>query len=363
MSAVRGSLQELVARLAALDAQREALRAEIASRLGMGPAPRQAQARAPRAVAAGYVPTPEGGRPPEQFPELLAMARRGPVRPTEAARRLRMPPSTIASRLAALVRRGELVRTESGDYTLPTSVRATPQRPPGRRRRHGSHNAVGPERRAEVIALAKRDGELTVDSTAALFNTSRNAANKVLSQMATDGELVRVGIGRYVEAAGKSKARAVKRIAPKGQREAEVLALAARVRLTTASTATALGITPAHASVLLSKLTTQGKLARVADGLYAPPSAPPAPEEMATEEGAKDTDRTMALAAANGGVVDIEAVMKAGIKDKRPLVAAMLRKLHGRGRLVRIAPETYATPDQAAKIKQERKAERTQPTP
>lgn len=290
MSGIRGSLQELVARLAALDEQREALRAVIAQRLGLAGAPRIAQATQPR----------------------VAPVRR-PVLESDSIGRAK-----VGARSAQVI---ELARAHGG-VLLP---------------RH----------------LVKTCG-LTV----------RTAADQ-LAKMAKRGQLRRLGIGRYAlpekTAPGPRLGTPSRQRVGRGAREAEALALAADLAaqgesLTRERVARALGITAHHAKTLMAALASKGKLQRVSSGIYALPGGS-APTEDLPASG-PDTDQTIALAIRNGGIVDIAAILAAGIKSKHALAAVMLRKLHARGRLERVAPETYATPDKAAQMRTLRKMDR-----
>lgn len=312
MSAIRGSLPELVARLEALDAQREALRALIAQRLNLGGAGHRAQARAPERPRA---------------------------------------PSTSTAKLDAI---GKPLRGE---------------------------------RAREVLAMAKTHGVLESRHLVEACGIDQKAAASCLSRLSQFGKLVRVGNGRYSlpGKAAKPKADEIKwrkevprraKPGPKpgtpsrqavgpGERMAQLLLLAADLEkqgesLTAPRVAAALGITANNAQVTMAKLAREGKLRRAATGIYLLPSKAEvmAEEAESDEDGAKDTDRAVALAMSNDGVVTADAIVAAGIKHKRPLALAMLRKLHHRGRLERIAPETYATPDKAASLRALKKMER-----
>ncbi len=71
-------------------------------------------------------------------------------------------------------------------------------------------------------------------------------------------------------------------------------------------------------------------------------------------------NKVVAWAIANGGVITADDVVKAGIADYKPNASATLRKLHARGRLERVAPDTYATPDKAAALRAQKKSERAE---
>ncbi len=284
MTAIRGSLPELVARLEALDAQREALAAVVAERLGLGGTPRRTQATQPQAPAK--------------------------------------------------------VRGEPG----PQSGRASPG-----------------VRAKQVMALFGKDAKrtLTLTEAAAGLGVQANLINKTLSRLVMDGVLRRMGPGVYERAVGKAKAKAAK-AAAKGQRETEVLALAADLAkreesLTTGDVVTNTGISAENAMVLLSRLTRRGKLQRVSAGIYMLPTG-----GGGGGEARPDTQRAkiVALAESNGGVVSVAEVMAAGICDDRDNALTTLRKLHGQGRLERVAPFTYATPDKAAQMRALKKSER-----
>lgn len=289
MSGIRGSLQELVARLAALDEQREALRAVIAQRLGLAGAPRIAQATQPR-VAPGRVPH---------------------------------------------------------ESQVPRDKRALPG-----------------VREAQILALARtRGGILGIAGVAKACGLDPKSASSQLNKMAKRGQLRHLGPGRYAlpgkTAPGPRPGSPSRQVASPGQRVKEILALATDLAkqgesVTSPRVAAALGIAANHAHVTLSQLATKGKLQRVSPGIYVLPGGTPSEEPTSS----KDTDQTVALAIRNGGIVDIAAILAAGIKSKHALAAVMLRKLHARGRLERVAPETYATPDKAAQMRTLRKMDR-----
>lgn len=285
MSLIRGSLPELVARLEALDAQREALRAVIAQRLNLGPAASGAQARAPQ------------------------RAPRPPARPAPEVKR---PPQPASANFL---------------------------------------------RRDEILKMAKTHGVLRSEHLAMVSGLHAKAAASRLSKMAQRGELIRVGIGRY------SLPRAGKSVAGRGERRAQVTALGVELAtkgesLTPERVAEALGVTANNAQVVMANMVSTGSLLRISKGIYALPPGGPDTDEGEDDASGKDTDRAVALAMQNDGVVDADAIVAAGIKRKRPLALAMLRKLHARGRLERVAPETYATPDKAASMRALKKMER-----
>lgn len=300
MSAIRGSLPELVARLEALDEQREALAAVIGQRLGLAPGPRRTQATQPQVV-----PRPQ----PRPKPAPVALK--------------------------------EDLRGQRGN------------------------------RAAQILAIAKTHGTISAGLVGEALDLPRQRASDQLGLMAARGELIRRGKGQYALPHPRSPKTGAKRraTAGRGQRSAQILALGADLAkrgesLTPINVSEALGITANNAQVLMSNLQRVGKLMRVGTGIYTLP--PPTSKDIEEAEpavevddtSANDTDRAVALAVANGGTVDIAAVLAAGIKSKHALASVMLRKLHARGRLERVAPETYATPEKAAQLRASKRAER-----
>lgn len=164
----------------------------------------------------------------------------------------------------------------------------------------------GQQLRDIAIRLAKEHGEVSADMLGKEGDTSGPSAGSVLSRMALDGYLQRVGVGRY-------------KLRP------NPLAFPAALKRALKASAP-----------IKAKLPAKPKQ-------KGPPAKAPPGEIL---------KQVMALAHRRGGTVDIAAAKAAGIgASRRAGASKALSNATKRGHLVRIGPETYATPEYAAALK------------
>lgn len=278
-------LETVEASLAELQARRDRLRAELAERLGLGPAPSQPQAWPTPLPVSKYQPGRHVGNG-MRTAQVLELARNGIVTPQAVMRVSKLGDRTAKGLLRKLVRRGQLECIGLHRYIAKGGKQAPA---PRAAKATGSRQGQAPKgkRPAEALAMAREKGRVTIPMVAAALGIKGNYAGVLLALLTKRKLLRREDAGVYALADSPQ--------AGQGNSNALVALAVARDGLINASAvyAAGLAVSKGNAEEMLRALVRRGRLVRVEAGEYATPNkAAEAREEKRAARAPKPAEET-----------------------------------------------------------------------